>query len=224
MLRPRAKEFVIDPACGTGSFLLGCLDYVHQNSADKADEFAANRLYGMERMRDIVSIAKTNMILHGGDYSKVFCADSLLQLPDEVHAVVKQGGFDVVLVDPPLGSQQIEAREYRLGEHAQASVLFIERALQLAKPRGRIGVIVPENVLFAENLRHVRSFVMEKAFVRAIVSLPNGAYLPFTALRANALILEKKEHDQDVEYDVFMAEADAIDSLSVISQRFTEEW
>jgi len=222
MLRPRAHDTVIDPACGTGAFLFECMEYVRQYSPDASQEFA-NRLYGIDIVRDLVQAAKMNMVMRGGNYSNIFVADSLRELPDEIRIVMERGGFDVVIVDPPWGRRSKYVEGFNLSEKwrsHQSYVLFIERALQLARAHGRIGVIVPENLLFAENLRHVRAYLLDHAFVRAIVTLPDGAYLPMTTLRATALILEKREPGPTANYDVFMAGADPTDSLTDIAIEF----
>lgn len=229
MIRPTIEETVIDPACGTGGLLLGVVDHVRLRYSNVSlFDYARRNLYGVDINERVVSIAKMNMILHGLPHSNIYLCDSLVSLPDQVSRILARGGFDVVVVDPPLGgftpvtkgSKQEKERRTR-----HTSILFIERAIELAKIHGRIGVIVPENVLFeGGDMQSARSFILEKTYVRAIVSLPIGSYLPFSSVKTSALVLEKKDPSQGhPDYNVFIAEANTEESLAEIASKFNEE-
>lgn len=70
--------------------------------------------------------------------------------------------------------------------------LFIERCLALLKPGGRLGIVLPEGVFNNPSLAYVRQFVQERAFVRAVVSLPQETFLSSgTSVKTSLLFLQK---------------------------------
>jgi type I restriction enzyme M protein len=120
MMQPKADDLVLDPACGSGGFLLYALDHVrHEASeyftADSPDhfrhwhDFAMQNLYGIEINDEIARVAKMNMILHDDGHSNIAGDDSL----DRFDAIRKrtgnngfaEGRFDLILTNPPFGAQ-----------------------------------------------------------------------------------------------------------------------
>jgi type I restriction enzyme M protein len=89
MLNPQRKEMVLDPACGSGGFLLYALDHVRRESdnrfADKKSkdhfnfwhEFAEKRLFGIEINEELARVAKMNMIIHDDRHTNIVCNDAL---------------------------------------------------------------------------------------------------------------------------------------------------
>ncbi len=92
----------------------------------------------------------------------------------------------------------------------KTEVLFIERCLDLLRPGGRLGIVLPEGVLNNPSLRYVREFIEERAFLRAVVSLPQGTFLSSGAsVKCSLLFLQKfTEKDQD-RFDTIGKEANA---------------
>ncbi|MFY9822761.1 MAG: N-6 DNA methylase [Thermoanaerobaculia bacterium] len=102
--------------------------------------------------------------------------------------------------------------------------LFIERCLSLLKPGGRLGIVLPEGVFNNPSLAYVREFVQERAFVRAVVSLPQEAFLSSgTSVKTSLLFLQKFTEDEAsafsrskagegplFDYPVFMYEAERV--------------
>lgn len=123
MMRPSNEELVLDPACGSGGFLLYALDYVRRRAAefypnyetDTSDaqdhfkywhDFAQKRLFGIEINDEITRVAKMNMMLHDDGHTNVIGADAL----DRIDKLTAQNGsfardkFDVILTNPPFGA------------------------------------------------------------------------------------------------------------------------
>jgi len=74
----------------------------------------------------------------------------------------------------------------------KTEILFIERCLDLLKPGGRMGIVLPEGVFNNPSLRHVREFVEDRAFLRAVISLPQEAFVSSGAsVKASLLFLQK---------------------------------
>lgn len=79
--------------------------------------------------------------------------------------------------------------------------LFIERWYQLLRPGGRLGVVLPESVFDVTNNMHIRLFLYKYFWIKAVVSLPDLAFQPYTPTKTSLLFAEKKTHDEVKEYN-----------------------
>ena len=88
MLDVQADDFVLDPACGSGGFLLHALDHVRRQANEFYEEgsnehfdywhnFAQNRLFGIEINEEIARVAKMNMIVHDDGHTNIIGNDAL---------------------------------------------------------------------------------------------------------------------------------------------------
>ena len=164
MLTPTNEDQVIDPACGSGGFLLYALDAVRNEASEYHDEetpahfkhwhdFAQRKLFGIEVNDEICRVAKMNMILHDDGHSNVIGADALRPLDEitNVNRGIKPDSFDIVLTNPPFGAVVELASKpylslYELGltkvpggrgkprRSQKTEILFIERIYELLKP------------------------------------------------------------------------------------------
>ena len=117
MLDPKRTDLVLDPACGSGGFLLYALDHVRR----KAEElhtpdsrphyeywngFAQNNLYGLEVNDELARVAKMNMIIHDDAHTNIVGHDALDFMENIRHknAGLTEGRFDLVLTNPPFGA------------------------------------------------------------------------------------------------------------------------
>ena len=91
-------------------------------------------------------------------------------------------------------------------------VLFIERCVDLLKPRGTLGIVVPDGVLSNISLSNVRAFIRNNSLIRAIISVPHETFSPYgSGVKASLLFLQKKDVEGKLKQEkVFMAVADNI--------------
>lgn len=120
MMQPKSDDLILDPACGSGGFLLYALDRVRREAADYHDpdsvehykhwhDFAEKRLFGIEINDEIARVAKMNMILHDDGHNNIVSDDAL----DRIDAIrqrtgnngFKDAAFDLILTNPPFGAQ-----------------------------------------------------------------------------------------------------------------------
>jgi len=120
MLDPELNEKIIDPACGSGGFLIVALEHIwkkmdeqygHLSSAIlacKKTQVASKNFYGVDKEFDLVKISKAYMAIVGDGRGGIFCADSLVNPKEEwtpiMQEKVKFNSFGVVLTNPPFGS------------------------------------------------------------------------------------------------------------------------
>lgn len=87
-------------------------------------------------------------------------------------------------------------------DNGLTEVLFIERCLNLLKPGGRMGIVLPEGVLNNSNLQKVRDFVESQAKILLIVSIPQDVFMASGATVKPSLLFFKKFTEQErQEYD-----------------------
>jgi type I restriction enzyme M protein len=120
MLNLKHDEKVIDPACGSGGFLIVALEHVWKKIEEKykhlqkekigslKTEVASKNFYGIDKEFDLAKVSKAYMAIVGDGRGGIFCADSLVT-PEEWIPIqrekIKLGSFDVLLTNPPFGAK-----------------------------------------------------------------------------------------------------------------------
>ena len=118
--------------------------------------------------------------------------------------------------------------QYKI-DNGLTEVLFIERCLNLLKPGGRMGIVLPEGVLNNSNLQKVRDFVEHKAKILLIVSIPQDVFMASGATVKPSLLFFKKFTEQEQEkHDIIMSnginitDAKYSDELVAIEQKLSK--
>ncbi|HZS01906.1 MAG TPA: N-6 DNA methylase [Chloroflexota bacterium] len=198
---PRIGETIIDPACGAGGFLSAAATHLLAQGA--AAEQVASQIYGVDKDRYLVGLARAHLSLKTLERANVFCADSLAWAAEngtDFPLRDKIGQFDIVLTNPPFGAKIVAAsretqRGFRLGHRwvldrrtrqlapsselqpsVPPQVLFVERCLSLLRPGGRLGIIVPESLLSGSNYRYVVQYIRHQARVQAVLGMPESLF------------------------------------------------
>jgi len=96
----------------------------------------------------------------------------------------------------------------------KSEILFIERCLDLLKPGGRLAIVLPESIFNNPSLTYVREFTEERAFIRAVISLPQETFVSSGAsVKCSLLFLEKFTEEEkqrfDKTYSIARAEVEA---------------
>ena len=220
MLDPKRTDLVLDPACGSGGFLLYALDHVRREADKRADlnerdrflywhEFARGNLFGVEVNDELARVAKMNMIIHDDGHTNIVGHDALdfVYKMSEKNAGLARGKFDLILTNPPFGAtvKRAEKPEHyveqfdlvkRLGKGARASfkseVLFLERVHHFLKPGGRAAIVLPDGILTNSSLQGVRDWLLSKFQLLAVVSLPQFAFSHYDAgVKASIVFLRR---------------------------------
>ena len=231
MMNPERSDLVIDPACGSGGFLLNTLDKVRKFAESNYEEkeawehwhkFAMNNLYGIEINDQIARVCKMNMIIHDDGHTNVISTDSLKDFDEitNIHKGFRKNQFDILLTNPPFGAvvkstEKDYLEKYELGKgkkNQKTEILFIERCLDFLKPNGKMAIVLPDGILTNSSLQYVRDFIMEKSQILAVVSLPQFAFTHFGAGVKSSLVFlrKKKENEKLSNYPIFMAIAEHI--------------
>ena len=90
----------------------------------------------------------------------------------------------------------------------KSEILFIERCLSLLKPGGRLGIVLPEGIFNNPSLTYVREFCEDRAFIRAVVSLPPETFKSSGAdVKASLLFLQKFTAEESAVFDAKATQA-----------------
>jgi len=235
MLNPTKDKLVLDPASGSGGFLLNSMDNVRKYAEANYDEreawehwhdFAKNNLYGIEINDQIARICKMNMIIHDDGHTNIINTDALEDFDKikEIHKGFKKNHFDIVLTNPPFGAVVKETEKdyldkYDLGakhkkrKSQKTEILFIERVIDFVKSgTGKIGIVLPDGILTNSSLQYVRDYIIKRCQILAIISLPQFAFSHYGAgVKASLVFLRRRKEGEKLEnYPIFMAIAEHI--------------
>ena len=235
MLNPSKDSIILDPAAGSGGFLLNSMDHVREFVEKNYDEreawehwhnFAKNNIYGIEINDQIARVCKMNMIVHDDGHTNIINYDALedFEKIQNLHKGFRKDHFDFVLTNPPFGavvksSEKDYLNKYDLGakykkrKNQKTEILFIERVIDFVKPgTGKIGIILPDGILTNSSLQYVRDYIMERCQILAVVSLPQFAFAHYGAgVKASIVFLRRKAKDENLgNYPIFMAIAEHI--------------
>jgi len=204
---PRLGETVLDPACGTGGFLVEAYDHIAPQVAtpDQRRSLQRDTLYGQEAKPLPYMLAQMNLLLHGLEAPQIAYGNTLDRRINEIGHSER---VDVILTNPPFGGEEevgIKANFPPNMQTAETALLFLQyimRKLRVAgalvpggKPAargGRAAVVVPNGTLFGDGISAVIKEEMLKEFrLHSIVRLPQGVFAPYTDIPANLLFFER---------------------------------
>jgi type I restriction enzyme M protein len=87
-------------------------------------------------------------------------------------------------------------------------VLFIERCVQLLKPGGKLGIILPEGIVGNKNSAYILDYLRSKGSIFAIIDSPRTLFQPSTDIKTVILFFSKRKSEEEpASKDIFMAEA-----------------
>ncbi|MCJ7484406.1 MAG: N-6 DNA methylase [Thermodesulfovibrionales bacterium] len=190
----------------------------------RENKWAEKFIYGIEINFNLGTATKVNMILHGDGSTNVFVKDGLLPFrfydKETAPNFLKQyeqdrayfdkeinGQFDVIITNPPFSvdldneTKKNVKREFIFGDKKNSENLFIERWYQLLKPNGRFGVVLPESVFDTTENKYIRLFIYKYFKVKAVVSLPQLTFEPFTSTKTSLLFAQKKTEAEIAEWN-----------------------
>jgi type I restriction enzyme M protein len=209
-IAPAPKELILDPACGTGGFLLAAHDYIVQSNprmrASTRTHLRTRAIRGVELVQEVARLAAMNLFLHDistveGDEAPIACSDSLALQPSTF--------VDVVLTNPPFGVKGSVTYASANGQRGTAEDLtvirpdfwvrtankqlnFVQHVISCLKPGGRAAVVLPDNVLYeAGSAELVRRHLLKECDVHTLLRLPTGLFYA-AGVQANVLFLERR--------------------------------
>lgn len=207
VMDPCLGETVLDPACGTGGFLVEAYDHIAPKvtSPDQRRALQRETLFGQEAKPLPYMLAQMNLLLHGLEAPRIAYGNTLDRRINEIGHSER---VDVILTNPPFGGEEevgIKANFPPNMQTAETALLFLQyimRKLRVAgapvpggKPAargGRAAVVVPNGTLFGDGISAVIKEELLKEFrLHTIVRLPQGVFAPYTDIPANLMFFER---------------------------------
>lgn len=225
MMQPKPNETIIDPACGSGGFMMSALKYLQDNNPKlDTSKVVSQNIFGLDINRSIARIAKMKLLLEANGKTNILCTNSLEDLDSIKLSLGQKNGFDLILTNPPFGAKITQSSVlskfdlgHKWGNHEKefyksktvyanqnAEILFIERCLQLLKEGGRMAIVLPNGNFENPSLEYLRYYIKQKAKVLAIVNLPQETFIPYgTGVKTSLLFLEKDSKNEERQYPIF---------------------
>jgi type I restriction enzyme M protein len=190
---PKLGEIVLDPACGTGGFLVEALEHMapHVQTAQQRRGLH-DSLRGIEKKPLPFLLGMMNLLLHGVGQPNITRANALAS---PITQIGKGQRVHVVLTNPPFGGAEeagIQANFPAGKRTAETAWLFLQLVIRQLKDGGRCGIVVPHSVLFAGGVgARIKEQLISDCNLHTIVRLPDGVFEPYTAIPTNLLFFDK---------------------------------
>lgn len=214
LVQPQLGHRIIDPACGTGGFLLGAYQYIVTQLAinagsknlvpdedgfirtsvaatfdEKRQYVLQESLYGYDIDATMVRLGLMNLMMHGINEPNIDYQDTLSKSYNE------ESAYDIVLANPPFtGSiDKGDINEALQLATTKTELLFVENIYRLLKKGGTACVIVPQGVLFGSGkaFRDLRQTLVERCDLKAVITLPSGVFKPYAGVSTAILLFTK---------------------------------
>ncbi len=202
IINPKIGEIVLDPACGTGGFLICTLENLKKTvKTIEQRKKLQECIRGIEKKPLPHLLATTNLILHDIEVPNIKHDNSLAKPIRDIGAGDK---VDIVITNPPFGGAEetgIESNfpaNFRTRETAD---LFLVLIMRLLRDEGRCGIVLPDGFLFGEGVKtRIKEQLLEEFNLHTIVRLPNGVFSPYTNIKTNLLFFEKGKPTEELWY------------------------
>ena len=248
IMDPTPTESVLDPACGSGGFLMHVLNHNVDRLQVTLQEYCSRYLWGCDFDGRAIQIAKALMLVAGDGSANLHQVNSLrkatygdlleiadngvprLTIEDILRSKARRfRGFDVILTNPPfageirepslLASYEVVRRNRRM----ERDVLFLERCVQLLRPGGRLGIVLPHNKFGGASWSYLREWLIRRVRVVGVIGLDRNAFLPHTHQKTSVLFGVKRQkpiRQPEAEPILFaISESSGKDSAGRIRQR-----
>lgn len=201
VIDPQIGETVYDPFCGSCGFLVEAYDYMKQQEKTTKDRkiLQTKTFTGQEKKPLPALLGTMNMVLHGVLVPDIRRRNTL---EENVRNVSER--FDVVLTNPPFGGKENAQIQENFPIKSNATeLLALEHILKKLKPgrKARCGVVVPEGTLFRSGaFATVKEMLLNDFNLFLIVSLPPGAFAPYSDVKTALMFFKRSSSTKQVLY------------------------
>lgn len=222
IINPDWTDKICDPACGTGGFLVGAYQHIltkytspeeiteDENGLKRFKRFGGDKIskfevwndlnektfFGFDVDQTMVRIGLMNLMLHGIKIPQIENTDTLSKKYDQLH---QDGDYSVIMANPPFTGRidkgGISDKLKITGTNSE--LLFLIRISKMLRIGGKAAVIIPEGVLFGGSnaQKQTREILLKDNQLEAVISLPAGAFKPYTGVKTAILVFTKAEEE-----------------------------
>lgn len=204
MVNPKLGDKVLDPACGTGGFLVDAIEHIKKNAKLDSLELRTqlqNTVKGVEKKQLPHMLAVTNLMLHGIDLPKIEHGNWLME---SYKKWTDRDRVDAIIANPPFGGTEEDGIEKNFPSDFQTretADLFLWLFMHLLKDGGKAGIVLPDGSLFGEGMKtRLKEKLLAECNLHTIVRLPKGVFAPYTSINTNLLFFEKGKPTKHIWY------------------------
>ena len=202
-------ETILDPASGTGGFLVEaftCLEKQCQTIADR-QTLQGSTIYGIEAKSIPYLLCQMNLLLHGLENPQINFGNSLTV--KRYNEIGDSDRYDVILTNPPFGGEEeVNVKNYfpTNMQTAETALLFLQIIMRrLKRPErnkgkpGRAAVVVPNGTLFEDGVcARIKEELLTNFNLHTIVRLPKGVFAPYTGIPTNLLFFDRSHPTKEI--------------------------
>ena len=189
---PQIGETVLDPACGTGGFLVEAYKYASELVQSVEDrETLEQSILGGEPKSLPYLMAQMNLLLHGMESPRI---DPYNSLRFKLSEIGERDRVDVILTNPPFGGEEERGilgnfpADKQTSETALLFLQLIMRRLRREGNPGRAALVVPDGLLAGDGVAgRIKRDLLDDFDLHTIVRLPSGVFAPYTGIPTNLL-------------------------------------
>ncbi len=198
----KPNDYVLDPACGTGGFLVSAFDYVRNSASDRQiDEFKNHHIFGIEQDDEVVALALVNMIFRGDGRNNMNEGNCFQKNIEKItRGSIITGSFvkreenfsnnpviTKVMMNPPFALKKGDEKESR----------FIDYALSQMQDGGILFVIVPISVMVESSGKNWRKELLDNNTILSVITFPEDLFYPVSVGTIGVFIKKGIAHDFD---------------------------
>ena len=195
------SEKVLDPACGTGGFLVESLAFMRNQVKSKVDNKKLHQrtLYGIEKKPMPYLLGMMNLLLHQIDNPNIVRTNTLGKPFREIS---EENQYEIIMTNPPFGGEEEEGISKNLPvglQTADTALAFLLFLMYSLKKDGKCAIILPNGAISTGKIgAKIRGLILEKFNLHTIVRLPKGVFSPYTDIATNILFINNEKPNDDV--------------------------
>ena len=207
---PRLGETTLDPACGTGGFLVEAYQHLAEQcqTVEERRVLQEASIYGQEAKPLPYMLGQMNLLLHGLEHPQIAYGNSLATRVSEIG---DRERVDVIMTNPPFGGEEEASIKLNFPADMQTSetaLLFLQLIMRkLRRPEanqgkpGRAAVVVPNGTLFGDGVcARIKEELLRHYNLHTVVRLPNGVFSPYTSIPTNLLFFDRSGPTREIWY------------------------
>jgi type I restriction enzyme M protein len=196
---PKLGETILDPACGTGGFLVEAFEHLEKQCKTVQDrELLQKRtIFGGEAKPLPYLLAQMNLLLHGLESPQISPNNSLAI---KITEIGERDRIDIILTNPPFGGEEergILANFPSDKQTTETALLFLQlimRKLRRVPKGGRAAVVVSDGFLSTKGVAaRVKQQLISEFNLHTVVRLPRGVFVPYTPIATNLLFFDRSK-------------------------------
>lgn len=205
-MNPLLGETILDPACGTGGFLVEAFEHLRAQAkgVEQYKTLQRGTIFGVEAKPLPYLLCQMNLLLHGLEFPRITYENALaVRLGD----IGESERVDIILTNPPFGGEEerkILSNFPANKQTTETALLFMQlimRKLHRSPRHGRAAVVVPNGTLFGDGVAaKIKKELLSEFNLHTIVRLPNGVFAPYASIPTNILFFDRSQPTTDIWY------------------------